>query len=334
MIKTKKILENKEEIARMCEQGCFEVDIAKKFGVSKCTLRAYLEEIGITPNLKPRGASNPLEPHLEKILPLIEMCSAEQIGEMFNVSSASVNHFLRSKGIYQQRGKKTANRTQPRRNEIARFYLENNTLQATGDKFGITRERVRQILNAIGIKPRKSSTVVKPFKPRKRLTATERFWLNVDKSGGEDACWNWMLGKVGAGYGRFRFHGKNWSTHTLSFFLANKRKSKKWILHSCDNPACVNPKHLREGTPKENTADRDRRGRSGYQRNREQWLTNLLAAKKEKGRKVLLLDEVREVKRLLRDSTLIPTVIARRFDVAPNTIYNIKSGKTFAEINI
>jgi len=34
------------------------------------------------------------------------------------------------------------------------------------------------------------------------------------------------------------------------------------ILHSCDTPACINPKHLREGTPKENGEDKAQRGRA------------------------------------------------------------------------
>ena len=34
-----------------------------------------------------------------------------------------------------------------------------------------------------------------------------------------------------------------------------------WVLHSCDNPPCVNPNHLRIGTPKENNEDMMSRGR-------------------------------------------------------------------------
>ena len=79
-----------------------------------------------------------------------------------------------------------------------------------------------------------------------------RFWNKVDKT---DSCWIWLASGRGQGYGAFKYQGKVYDAHRFSWYLFYKEFSKKWILHTCNNRKCVNPKHLYEGTPKQNYAD-------------------------------------------------------------------------------
>lgn len=91
----------------------------------------------------------------------------------------------------------------------------------------------------------------------------DRFWTKVDKTG-PNGCWVWLANKNNKGYGMFSISavvGKKLA-HRLSYEGAKGRIPKgRFVLHSCDNPACVNPDHLRIGNAKENVADMIERGR-------------------------------------------------------------------------
>jgi hypothetical protein len=89
-----------------------------------------------------------------------------------------------------------------------------------------------------------------------------RFWSKVDKSDNADACWVWIAGTSKAGYGRFSWHYRNMHAHRIGYELSvGEIPDGLWVLHSCDNPRCVNPSHLFLGTRQDNIDDMNNKGR-------------------------------------------------------------------------
>lgn len=97
------------------------------------------------------------------------------------------------------------------------------------------------------------------------LDAGERFWSWVHIGEPED-CWKWFGASQLVGYGQFGIKGRNMVASRVSWMLENREiiPKGKIIMHLCDNPTCVNPAHLRLGTPKDNSQDASNKGRLGY----------------------------------------------------------------------
>lgn len=86
------------------------------------------------------------------------------------------------------------------------------------------------------------------------------------------------------------------------------------VMHSCDNPRCINPEHLSLGTNADNLADMARKGRA--------------ARGSRHGVAKLTEKEVLGIRELFREGRS-KLSLAREFGVSHHAIRDIISGKTW-----
>lgn len=100
---------------------------------------------------------------------------------------------------------------------------------------------------------------------RPRVVAA--FWSKVAVLKSSNLCWEWEASLDTKGYGQFKPRSQlpPMRAHRVAWEIYYGRNvpDGAHILHSCDNPKCCNPYHLRPGTHNDNMADKVARGRSG-----------------------------------------------------------------------
>jgi hypothetical protein len=78
----------------------------------------------------------------------------------------------------------------------------------------------------------------------------------------DNGCIVWTKSRSKGGYGQKAVNGKKQYTHRLSAEIHyGPGASGQEVMHLCDNPPCLNPKHLKWGTRKQNVADMLAKGR-------------------------------------------------------------------------
>lgn len=87
---------------------------------------------------------------------------------------------------------------------------------------------------------------------------TARFDAKIDRSG---SCHIWQGQKTNGGYGVFYVAGMTLLAHRLVRAMSGGDVLAPVVMHTCDNPSCVNPDHLQDGTYTDNMADMDVKGR-------------------------------------------------------------------------
>lgn len=148
----------------------------------------------------------------------------------------------------------------------------------------------------------------------------ERFegWILPGK---ENGCDRWIGGKNKGGYGTFKHKGRKITAHRIAFFLHyGYDPINLVVMHSCDNPWCVNPLHLSAGTQEDNSRDREEKGR-GHNRSGE-----------AHGRSKLTEREVIEIRELFGMSSYTKMELAKLFGVYHTLISKIVNRKIWKHI--
>jgi hypothetical protein len=101
----------------------------------------------------------------------------------------------------------------------------------------------------------------------------DRFWGRVKRS---DGCWEWAGAKSDRGYGCIATkrgssgRAERTLAHRVAWTLTyGALPAGADLLHSCDNPSCVRPSHLRLGNQRQNNAEMYARGRGWFQVDRK-----------------------------------------------------------------
>ncbi|GAB4165592.1 MAG: hypothetical protein Tsb006_5100 [Rickettsiaceae bacterium] len=160
---------------------------------------------------------------------------------------------------------------------------------------------------------------------RTQGSLAERFARYVFLSDNE--CWRWLGAKNDRGYGVIgngtRCQGIS-KAHRVSYeiFYFTKLSKTKFICHACDNPGCVNPKHLFVCTQADNVADmiaKDRNSPPPIRRGEAASFAKLTEP------------QIRQIRQLSKTGTS-SSKIAKTFAVSKTTILQIVNHKSWRHV--
>ena len=144
----------------------------------------------------------------------------------------------------------------------------------------------------------------------KKSSPLERFQKKFIKT---KNCWVWLGAPNSKGYGRLYDEKKRIYAHRFAYenYIGAIPPGMS-VCHNCDNPACVNPRHLFLGTQNDNMQDKTNKNRQ--------------AKGSKHGTAKLTEENVLQIKRLLLEKQMTQMDIGRIFNVTDKAISLIACG--------
>ena len=158
--------------------------------------------------------------------------------------------------------------------------------------------------------------------PKEPRLLADRFWEKVAFLGaGTDDCWEWQGAKRKRnGYGAINEGGPRSRTlqaHRVAWeFAYGAIPVGMCVLHRCDNPSCVNPRHLFLGTKLDNSHDMMNKDRAVYVRGERHGVSKLIE------------QEIHEI-RHMRSRGISQRVTAKKYGIDHSNVSLIETGKTW-----
>jgi hypothetical protein len=147
--------------------------------------------------------------------------------------------------------------------------------------------------------------------------------LLVHTTMSETGCMEWQRARTSAGYSQIWDGEKVQYAHRIVCKIVHGEPAEKQeVMHSCDNPSCINPDHLTWGSRKDNMVDASQKGRL-IGRNHVKGEAHPSSPLSELDIKVI---------RDLRDAGATLTRISEAYGVSIAAIHNITTRKTWKEV--
>lgn len=159
-------------------------------------------------------------------------------------------------------------------------------------------------------------------RPTFGMTRDQAFDHYLPEIPSTDQCVEWTGPRETQGYGTFRSSGVH-KAHRVSYERnIGPIPPGQLVRHTCDNPPCVNPRHLLLGTDADNNRDMMQRGRNRQPQ-----------GERNGGGGKLTADDVREIRRRYAAGGQTQSELGSRFGVSQHMVSLIVRGEKWTHVS-